>query len=701
MRGSYFIVVAGLLLTILLCNCAGTNLNLDKKEADKLFLEAKKDFEDGKLDSAEVKVKKLIDANPNLACAYNLLGEIYRKEGGLRNRVTSAQTIKKAIELEPLNPTYHYNLGLTYLEQDFREYAIDEFKKAAELDSSYIEPWLRMGDAHRQHAIIYDDKTYYDKASECYKQALSIDSLNGEALYNSALVLSQKRNYNAARTMLDKIKEGSFDPEKVCLLYGYLDNKTGYYYRAEEYYNKALTLMSPEEREVYFDVALLLSEEQKKEYSRLDDEGKMEFREILWRSIDPDPSTEVNERKLEHYSRIVYADINFSVPHLKVRGALSDRGKVCTKFGEPDFRYYETGDFRGGVWSDSFKFLGYGLGSNTLALSRDIPSKWHWSYSNQGSPFTLTFENRFKNNDYIIPYSEGSSGTEGDFTSFVIRSVSAVTPQIHAFDYGGELLRCLYQVYQFRGKENKTKVSVVYAIPNSELKFVPLGKFGQAYVDEKYIVSDLEGQKVEGDINKKGFLVPSSQTLDSNLLVTNLFSFDLPLGDYQLAWSLKDSTSKKITVLKLPLEVDDFRSDSLGLSSIILADKIKVDSKGDFVRQNYSISPNFNNTFYAHQNPEIYYEIYNLKKDWEGKTYYRSECAVVSLKKGKRGKTERMTTVSQSLEGRGINTEEVETFSLSLMDAKPGEYELVIKVSDLNSKISKERKCRFRLIKRK
>lgn len=698
MKRSYLVPIISLLLTILLCNCAGTNLNLDKKEADKPFLEAKKDLEDGKLDSAEVKVKKLIDVNPNLACAYNLLGEIYRKEGGLRNRIASAQTIKKAIELEPLNPTYHYNLGLTYLEQDFREYAIDEFKKAAELDSSYIEPWLRMGDTHRQHAIIYDDKTYYDKASECYRQALSIDSLNGEALYNSALVLSQKRNYNAARTMIDKIKETSFDTKRVYLLYGYLDNKTGYYYRAEEYYQKALTLMSSGEREIYEDIELLLSEEQKKEYIQLNEEDRTKFRQGFWTSIDPDPSTEVNERKLEHYSRIVYSDINFSVPYSNVRGASSDRGKVCIKFGEPDFRYYEMVDFKGGIWGEGFYFFGYGMKAEHLALSRDIPSKWHWSYSNQGSPFTLTFENRFKNHNYVIPYSGGSSGTEGDFTSLVIRSVSAVTPQIYVFDYGGELLKCLYQVYQFRGKENKTKVNVIYAIPNSELKFVPLGKFGQAYVNEQYIVFDLDGQKVEGDINKKGFLVLTGQTADSNLLVTNLFSFELPAGDYQLAWSLKDSTSKKIAVLELPLEVDDFSSDSLGLSSIILADKIKVDSKGDFVRQNYSISPNFNNTFYAHQNPGIYYEIYNLKKDWEGKTYYRSECAVVSLKRGKRGKAERITTVSQSLEGRGINTEEVETFSLSLMDAKPGEYELVVKVSDLNSKILKERKCRFGLI---
>jgi GWxTD domain-containing protein len=698
-KKNHLFLLVCLLLTIFLCGCASTGKGLSSKEADKLLLEAKKDYEAEQLDSAEVKVKKLIDVNSTSACAYNLLGEIYREKGGLKNRIASAQTIRKAIELEPLNPVYHYNLGLTYLEQDFREYAIDEFKKAAESDSSYIEPWLAMGDAHRQHAVIYDEKAYYDKASECYQHALSIDSLNGEALYNSALILSQKKNYNGARMLLDKIKEKSLDPKKIYLLYGYLDDRTGYYYRAEEYYQKALNLMLAEERKIYEDMELLLSEEQKKEYAQLNEEGKIKFRQSFWTSIDPDPSTEINERKLEHYSRIVYADINFSVPLLKVRGAESDRGKVCIKFGEPDFKYYETGDFRGGIWGEGFRFEGFGLGSYTIALSRDIPSKWHWFYSNQGSPFALTFENRFKNNDYIIPYSGGSSGTEGDLTSFVIRSVSVVTPQIYGFDYGGELLRCLYQTYQFRGEDKKTCVSVVYAIPNSELKFVPLGKFSQAIIDEKYIATNLDGQKIESDITKKGFLVPTSQIADSNLLVTDLFSFGLPAGDYQLAWSIKDSSSKKIAVMKLPLEVDDFSSDSLGLSSIILADKIKVSSKGDFVRQGYSVSPNFNNTFYAKQEIRVYCEVYNLKKDWEGKTYYKSECAVVSLKKGKGGKTERITTVSQSLEGRGINIEEVETFSLSLMDAKPGEYELVIKVADLNSGISKERRCRFRLMK--
>ena len=661
--------VNGLLLAGLLCSCAGIGKGLGSKEVDNLFLEAKKDLEDGKLDSAEVQVKKLIDVNPNLAPAYNLLGEIYREERGLRNRIASAQAIRKAIELEPLNPVYHYNLGLTYLEQDFEWYARKEFEKAAELDSNYIEPWLKIGDIYKQRGIIYDEERYYRRAVEFYKQALKRDPLNGEALYSIALIFLQERKYDEAMATLDKIKAGKYEPKKIFLFRAYLEHRKKNYHMAEEYYNKVFNLMSLKEREIYEDIESLLSEEQKKQYTQLDHEGKTKFRESFWRGTDPDPSTEINERQLEHYSRIVYSDIDFSLSHLNVRGAHSDRGEICIKFGEPDFAEFELGDVM-------------------------EPSKWIWVYANQGKPFSLVFEDRFMNSNYVIAYSGSTSTT--------IRSVDAVTPQIYHFDYGGDLLRCLHQIYEFKAEANRTYVSIVYAIPNSELKFSldvisRLRKLSRACIDEKYIVFNPDWEEIKGNSKKKEFLVPINQTADSNLLVTELFSFELPAGDYQLAWSLKDSSAKKIVVLKSPLEVDDFSSDSLGLSSIILADKIKSDSKGDFVRQGHSISPNFNNTFYVYQNLEVYYEIYNLKKDWEGKNYYRSECAVVSLKKGKRGETTRTTIVSQSLESRSVNENEIENFSLSLMDARPGEYELVIKITDLNSKMSKERKCRFKL----
>ena len=662
-----------LLSAVIFFGCATTNPNLSSSKSSALFLEAQKDFEAGRSDSAEVKIRELIKASPNSACAYNLLGEIYRKEGGLENRITSARKIRKAIELEPLNPVYHYNLGLTCLDQDFKDYAIEEFKKAIDLDSNYIQPWIAMGDAHKQHAIIYDEGRYYNRATTCYKRALRTDSLNGEALYDLAVVFCQKKNYDEAKLILEKIKEGSFDSTRVFLLYAYLQHRMKNYRQADKYFEKGLDLTSAEERNIYEDIELLLSGEQKKEHNQLDEEGKLKFRQKFWTSIDPDPSTEINERKLEHYSRIVYSDINFSLPVPNVRGALSDRGKTCIKFGEPDFKQYEMGDF-----------LDRGM----------VPSKWHWFYNNQGKSFSLTFENAFQNYNFVIPYEE-------NFTSFTIQSLSATTPQLYDFDYGGELLKCLYQIYQFKGKEGKTNLDVVYAIPNSELKFASFDKLSQAIIEEKYIATNLDGQKVREEASKKGFLVSTSHIADSNLLVTNLFSFDLPAGDYQLAWSIRDSSSKKIAVLKLPLEVDNFSLDSLGLSSIILADKISPDTKEDFVRQGYSIFPNFNHTFYAREKLKIYFETYNLKKDWEGKTYYQSECTVSSLKKGRKGEAKRTKIVSQSLKNRGINTDELENFSLSLMDAQTGEYELTIKIADLNSGISKERICRFRLIGKK
>jgi len=45
--------------------------------------------------------------------------------------------------------------------------------------------------------------------------------------------------------------------------------------------------------------------------------------------------TNVNEMRLTYLGRVAYADLYFSTPDLAVRGALTDRGKIILRYGEP------------------------------------------------------------------------------------------------------------------------------------------------------------------------------------------------------------------------------------------------------------------------------------------------------------------------------------------------------------------------------
>ncbi|HET7039024.1 MAG TPA: GWxTD domain-containing protein, partial [Gemmatimonadales bacterium] len=59
------------------------------------------------------------------------------------------------------------------------------------------------------------------------------------------------------------------------------------------------------------------------------------FRAAFWTTLDPLYLTSANERKLEHYSRLVAADLMFTSPALEERGSESFAGKIWIRYGRP------------------------------------------------------------------------------------------------------------------------------------------------------------------------------------------------------------------------------------------------------------------------------------------------------------------------------------------------------------------------------
>jgi GWxTD domain-containing protein len=63
-------------------------------------------------------------------------------------------------------------------------------------------------------------------------------------------------------------------------------------------------------------------------------ESKIKFFESFWARRDPNPNTEANELMEEYFSRVNYANREFS--SFSDDGWLSDRGRILIKFGMPD-----------------------------------------------------------------------------------------------------------------------------------------------------------------------------------------------------------------------------------------------------------------------------------------------------------------------------------------------------------------------------
>ena len=82
------------------------------------------------------------------------------------------------------------------------------------------------------------------------------------------------------------------------------------------------------------DVAYIITSNERKAFNLLKtDEQREAFIEQFWRRRDPNPSTDKNEYREEYYSRIAYANENFTS---SVPGWKTDRGRIYITFGKPD-----------------------------------------------------------------------------------------------------------------------------------------------------------------------------------------------------------------------------------------------------------------------------------------------------------------------------------------------------------------------------
>ena len=113
-----------------------------------------------------------------------------------------------------------------------------------------------------------------------------------------------------------------------------------------------------------------------------------------------------------------------------------------------------------------------------------------------------------------------------------------------------------------------------------------------------------------------------------------------------------------------------------------------------YVKNNLLIMPLPSKVYLPDQEICFYYEIYDLKKDEEGKTKCLIDYSLISYKY----RTKRQT----NLESKEMETETTNLFDIGRIKPNtlsPGEYILIIKVTDQNSQKQKQTLTSFKITK--
>ncbi|MBN2464479.1 GWxTD domain-containing protein, partial [candidate division WOR-3 bacterium] len=162
-------------------------------------------------------------------------------------------------------------------------------------------------------------------------------------------------------------------------------------------------------------------------------------------------------------------------------------------------------------------------------------------------------------------------------------------------------------------------------------------------------------------------------------------SVPLPPGNYRLNIVAKDVVSENMTTFELALRVPYYDEDTLGVSSLVLADVIeKVPTRsigsGQFVIGTSKVRPRLGETFRRDEKMGIYFQIYNFEmdevtKEPDGTIEYEvvnntDNKVVISF-------TEDLSAIERSSASQTV----VEKL-LPLENLEPGDYTLRVKVVD-------------------
>lgn len=571
-----------------------------------------------------------IDLNPSNYKTWYLKGRVREwlfEYDGIRyvfSKLNAINAYKKTIELNPNHFDAHFRLGMIF-KREFDEFNISALKFHTDTEI-YDSPFDQYQQAAFKQKQQFDNETNsttlkYDtfsknifKESEKYlAKAVELMPFDYEASKNLALLFQEAGQPEISKEYLIAISDSLGSPDLYQLL-GLL------YYENDENDNaiisfeNAMESMDEESRNdfKFNSVKLLIENEIKDKPEIKSEKDTREYIEFFWKLKDPLYLSDYNERLLEHYYRVAYANIKFGVEKLNITGWKTDRGEMLIRYGIPSnnirLRASSVKEV-GSVYSDDNP---YGdrdskdLFVNENTNLNDVEAKTEvWSYPD----FTLAFTDPFNSGNYTFstPTDGMASQYLGDTQMLVEGGLRKNTPEKYQPKFEGPLFYFNYNVCQFKNEKNSiTDYIVNYEVENhleSEKSDYEVGIFlfdknlNQKRKELFDWNTETEGHSLENDTS----------------IVTINSTFIKPTHDgSNFALEMIRKNDKGIASQHKNIPIKIFNKVSLALSDILVAYDISEPDKYPLIRGDYSILPNITGSLGNDDLFFIYYEIYNL-----------------------------------------------------------------------------------------
>lgn len=665
----------------------------DEKEKTKLYVKGIEALKINDTTSAETFFKESIRLFDDAASHYQF-AKINLARNTFTSRNAAYEHFRRAVWKDPDN--LEYRSAFADLMKDFaRVSSIDEYKKILLRDSTYIDAWINLGELKAEDFSEYNFSVrdmgemygnlqeYADEdfleSEKYFKNALVYDSLNVEASLQLALLYEEADKPELGIKVLQKLINNKIQNKDILLCLGLLNYKISKMKEAFNFYKSSLELMKEEERLDFTinSVKEMLQPAYHETIDLLSDFEMTEFVNEYWKASDPLYLTDYNERLLEHYSRVAYANLRFSVPSMGITGWKSNRGEVVMRYGEPLNRMR----------------IRPSIGDGGVSMKTDV---WNYEY------MTLGFTDMAQSGNFLFatPPAEKDKVLPqfGGDTHFMMDNLRRLAPTLYDPKFDGPRFDVDYDIVQFKSyeKRNHADLFVNYILnaddslykDEEDLNF----KVGFFFLDKNYRE---QFRKISNEKLKR----------DHDTAAIKSFAATVRSDSGYASFEIIRDIDKGTSTNRNELTVRKFSNNRLDLSDIAIASNVNSDNNGEgyFSRKGLNILPKPSKEFKANEPIFIYYEIYNLKKDKDGLTDFEQsisisevdeksgiEKAVSSLLSIFSGSGEKKLTLTSNF--KTLESDPQIYLQLDFSKLTTGKYLITVTITDKidNSKVSSQ-----------
>ena len=424
-----------------------------------------------------------------------------------------------------------------------------------------------------------------------FRAALEADPRHVEAAVHLLGHLADAEEWEEYGRVAQQLVEAAPDDARSYLFLGLGLHETGRDALADSAFARALALLPPDDRVVFEDIALLLPRRLQERYAALDSAGRRESARIFFAATDPLYLTEADERRLEHYARLAWAELKFGEPGRQLRGWDTERGQIWVRYGRP-WKWYqccygEISTSPDGVFQSNYRYT-------------------YWSYGRDGPVFV--FERQLTHRHARLV--EAAKRLADD--------LAADAPELYRPRTVTRVHELPHQLARFRGSEPELTRVEIHAEP-------PLDSLGAS-----------PGSRVDAGVFLFG---PDYEPLWSRRHTVGVGTWPVVLtyrvevgpGRYRYGVEARaagpDSVGRPAARAREVVETTGY-GDGLTMSDLLLANALVPLTETPTSREELRIVPSRTLTFEQGAPVHLYFEVYGLQPDDEGYGRYRAELAV-------------------------------------------------------------------------